>query len=621
LTILLASIIFFSLGTYPTEAISEFSSQQNIIYDVGSRGEARAEQEIQLTNNMSTIYPKEFVLSLSESISSLSAWDELGDILVSHEQIGEITKINLKFNKKIVGKDKTLTFHLRYNIPKFAIKKGQAWEIIVPRPKNTSSFEKYQATILVPRSFNNLAYASVTPNTTVVQGNKRKIIFKKEKFAQGPIIVAFANFQVFRFSLQYYLENNKYEKALIKIPLPPETNYQEVLFSKIEPVPEKVSIDTDGNWMAEYILSKGEKAVVTTKGEAKIFSKPQLKPFYNQANNLSLFLKATNYWPTQNRKIIKIAKQNKTIKEIYQYAVQTLDYDHKRANDGPKRMGALGAINYPEQAVCTEFTDLFITLARANGIPAREIEGYANSNDPKIKPTGLSTNQSNKTILHAWPEYWDTQQKTWIQVDPTWEKTTGGVDYFSSLDLNHFALVIHGETDNQPPPPSSYGHPGYQPKISIEVADKFTPPKPTEPKFGIIPRLKMSKQNLFLHETEAVEVSIKNGTIATVKNANIQISFLGSDKRPLWKKQIYIIPPFGQLTATISHPPLKDILLASGFFAKIEANGQQYIIKSPLGLTEKLTIIQPYLVIALLSLFTLLLMVVIFKKAKGFLKN
>jgi hypothetical protein len=41
-------------------------------------------------------------------------------------------------------------------------------------------------------------------------------------------------------------------------------------------------------------------------------------------------------------------------------------------------------------------------------------------------------------------------------VDPTWGNTTGGVDYFSVLDFDHFAFVIKGEDSTYPLAPGDY---------------------------------------------------------------------------------------------------------------------------------------------------------------------
>ena len=97
-----------------------------------------------------------------------------------------------------------------------------------------------------------------------------------------------------------------------------------------------------------------------------------------------------------------------------------------------------------------EFTDLFIALVRAAGIPARELDGYAHTSNTALRPLTLT-----KDILHAWPEYWD-DRRGWVMVDPTWENTTGGVDYFNKFDLNHFVFAVKGSSSEMPVPAGSY---------------------------------------------------------------------------------------------------------------------------------------------------------------------
>ena len=107
-------------------------------------------------------------------------------------------------------------------------------------------------------------------------------------------------------------------------------------------------------------------------------------------------------------------------------------------------MGAETVLSNHDQAVCLEFSDLFVGIAREKGIYSREIEGYGFSLDPKLQPISLSSD-----ILHAWPEYFDTKTENWVAVDPTWENTSG-IDYFSSFDLNHIVFVIHGKNPDYP---------------------------------------------------------------------------------------------------------------------------------------------------------------------------
>ena len=146
-----------------------------------------------------------------------------------------------------------------------------------------------------------------------------------------------------------------------------------------------------------------------------------------------------------------MALELKTPEAIYDYVVKTLKYDYSRVRANVERLGALAALKSPNTAICMKFTDLFIALARASGIPAREINGYAYTENPQIQPLSLVAD-----VLHAWPEYYDKEEKVWIPIDPTWGSTTGGVDFFNKLDLRHFTFVIHGKDSVKPYAAGSY---------------------------------------------------------------------------------------------------------------------------------------------------------------------
>ena len=166
---------------------------------------------------------------------------------------------------------------------------------------------------------------------------------------------------------------------------------------------------------------------------------------------MNLNVAKTDYWDTSNPEIISLSKKLRTPRQIYDYVSTKLKYDYTRVKPNVERLGGVNALKNPESAICMEFTDLFITLARASGIPAREINGYAYTENPEIQPLSLVND-----VLHAWPEYYDVDKGVWIPVDPTWGSTTGGVDYFTKLDLRHFTFVIHGVSDTKPYPAGSY---------------------------------------------------------------------------------------------------------------------------------------------------------------------
>ena len=78
---------------------------------------------------------------------------------------------------------------------------------------------------------------------------------------------------------------------------------------------------------------------------------------------------------------------------------------------------------------CTEVTLLFIALARAVGIPAREVGGvmYANEGQPLFG-------------WHAWAEIHDGHQ--WVSVDPTWNQVYVDATHIKlSEDTNDWGWV------------------------------------------------------------------------------------------------------------------------------------------------------------------------------------
>ncbi|NLM52324.1 MAG: transglutaminase domain-containing protein [Firmicutes bacterium] len=116
-------------------------------------------------------------------------------------------------------------------------------------------------------------------------------------------------------------------------------------------------------------------------------------------------------------------------KAIYDFVVDYLQYD---LNASVRNKGALAALQ-SGTGVCEEYAALFTALARAAGIPARQVNGYA---DPK--GTGESFNIAAGQALnlrgyrHSWAEFY-LEGMGWVPVDPTRDINSKEDRYFGAL--------------------------------------------------------------------------------------------------------------------------------------------------------------------------------------------
>jgi len=521
-------LLFSLFLTKNAYAASDFNSVQNITYDININGDATVNQNIELTNNYSEIYPKEYQISISgPNIERVKANDELGNILQKTDKIDDNTSVFLKFNQNNLGKDKKTDFKLDYFIPKLAVHKGSVWEISLPEYKNISDTDNVIISLNVPDSFGTLSFSSVTPQNTYSLDKQSHLQFNTANIKNKKILIAFGNYQTFDFSFKYFLDNPSSKTLNTEIAIPPETDGQKIILKNIEPKPLEIKVDKDGNWLAQYQLLAQQNLEITVSGQAKIVN----STVKNQSADFSSLTQNQTYWPVDDQSIIDIAKNLNTPKDIYDYVVNTLTYDYSGLNSA-RRKGALEALLNPSTSLCTEFTDLFVTLARAKGIPAREVEGFAYTNNTKIKPVNTNTD-----ILHAWPQYYDSSSQKWISIDPTWAKTTNGIDFFNDLDLNHFAFVIHGQNSQYPSPPGSYKGNRNIKTVFVDFADQ-------EIKRTNYPIQITSVKTKF---NESPQIIINN------PNSNSLNEVVVSMSKNNWQQKIEVLPPFASLKIKVSN--------------------------------------------------------------------
>lgn len=549
-----AVIVFLFFVTLPRDiyAVDDlpagkagFASSYDVLYDVDNSGITTVTEKITLRNLTSEYYANQFKLSIGATqIFDIKASDPGGALAVSSEQKDTQTSINVKFNTQVAGLGKTLPWTITFKSKDFAEKLGKVWEVRIPKISSSTNLEAYNLTLAVPQSFNSPSSISPLPKSQTTSSGKFYLVFDKEALQASGVSASFGSNQLFDFDLTYHLENNNLMPVLTTIALPPDTPFQDVIYQRIDPKPLNITIDSDGNYLAWYRLSRTQKMDVKLVGSAKLYAKSKVQEPFLPEDLKRKYTEARKYWEKDNPQIVNKLNEilgdfngssDEKTKLIFRFVVNYLKYDADRLKEGRERLGALTALNNPSSAVCMEFTDLFIALTRAAGIPSRELDGYAYTANSTLRPLSLS-----KDVLHAWPEYWD-DRRGWVMVDPTWENTTGGVDYFSKLDLNHFTFAVRGLSSSEPIPAGSYKYFANQDthdvKVSLSENDFLGKPQidaqieTANPIFAGFPgviRVKISNRGNALYPSTGLGITTRNTLI------------LNKDEQKLGP-----IPPFG----------------------------------------------------------------------------
>ncbi len=577
-------------------AENEFLVDSSVEYIFESDGKATVVHKITMENEYSNIYAKSYSLNLRNiNPEGVTVRNEIDEIGFSQSKEGDIVSIDINFTDPVIGKGETQYFEVTYNIDDFATKTGEVWEITIPKLEDKETYRNYSVNLSVPKLFGVEAYVSPNPSQKDEDRNSYKYTFSKTTISESGVFAGFGNFQVYTFVLNYHLENPIPRSSSVEIPIPPDTAYQKVYINSIKPEPKKVVIDEDGNWLAVFDLKSKERIDAVVTGSVQIYSAPREIPL-NISPNLERYLEPTQYWQVTDPSIIQIAQELRSPRAIYDYVLNTLTYDYDRVKPNVQRFGAVSSLNNPDSAICMEFTDLFITLARATGIPAREINGYAYTDNPEIQPLSLVAD-----VLHAWPEYWDEERQVWVPVDPTWGSTSG-IDFFDKLDLRHFTFVTHGTSDSKPYPPGSYKlGPNPQKDVFVNFGQL---PKITKS----YPEVKVSVSKTLPFIPPKLNISIKNPGPVAIYDEQVNVHFDNVKKA---EKHINFLAPHSEETFTIGLP-------FSPFGTKIPSNVSIDFLgkKVEVPIEKQSIIIYNATIIFIVLLAILLVTLLVYKRVK-----
>ncbi len=243
--------------------------------------------------------------------------------------------------------------------------------------------------------------------------------------------VTFGSDIVYKFVISKTITNLENDIRVSEILLPVNNNYQNILIDKITPLPDKAYKDIDNNYILQYSVAPQSNLSITVDGY--IFMKSSTNPFEIQPNienislweinNASLTRHINRYLKSNGMEIsdtFSDIKELKTTEErallyqnLYRYVIENLQPNIQSVGSlsGSDRLGGQEVLVNQNLSTSEDYIDSIVSLYRYFKIPARFVIGYI---------TGISNYDSNG-IYHYWAEYYDSDKKNWVIVEPFFE--------------------------------------------------------------------------------------------------------------------------------------------------------------------------------------------------------
>lgn len=500
--------LFFLTGE--VTASGDVATSVLMNYEIAESGDVKVTQQISLKNLSASTYVSQYALEIpSNRISTIKAVDgNQKEIEFSSSSSDTSTAILFNFTDPVVGKDNETKITLSYNNPDIATKVGNIVEINIPQLEKPDDYESFRTQVIVPASFGAPSLVSPTSGKIESDSSLSRISFEKNELQQGGLII-FGREQYYRIVAELMLSNPSITPIEIQFALPPDTPYQQVFINTLVPTPSQMKQDKDGNFLVTYALEAKQDLPISLVQDVIVYNTPTVNITVPD-QDLNIYTKEDLYWERLDTSVLGTNK-SVDVNEIYDYLVSNFRYDFSRLdNQSTHRLGALQAIKNPQQSLCLEFADTFISLARSQGIPARMLSGFAFTQNPNLKPLSLVQN-----TLHAWPDYYDVEKGRFRSVDPTWGQTTKGVEYLDAFDFNHIVFAING-ADSESPEPIGYSTQMTR-KLAVEVIDQ----KPTDQRqYELNPRVPLLTT---LGLSRSIEVQITNKSKSSVYQQPLQV--------------------------------------------------------------------------------------------------
>lgn len=315
----------------------------------------------------------------------------------------------------------------------------------------------YKTTLEVPKFLGDKNFVSPAPTSESERGDVLVYKFSQGSLVDGFVWLQLGKEQIYQFKIIEEVRSTEvqdtgfYNEYRIIIPrdvYEAEIN-QEVFYSSIVPVPKYIQEDAEGNLIGVFEFPTSFAGVITLEGYARVsvvgdINATDVTNVSSISSEFERYLNPAEFWevddPSIQEKAMELKGNKENVFEIvestYRYIVDSIDYSNVKRFGINERQGAKATLA-GGSAVCMEYSDLFLSLSRAQGIPVRAAFGYGY--DSRVP--------DDEQVAHQWVEAYMPGIDKWVSIDVTWGES--GTTLIGG-DMNHFYTHVAATDPNTP---------------------------------------------------------------------------------------------------------------------------------------------------------------------------
>ncbi len=317
----------------------------------------------------------------------------------------------------------------------------------------------FNTKLVIPQTYKTKYLIFPNPTNTNENATDITLEFEQSRLINQYVYLQLGKSQIYQFELTQEVTPteakhtgliNRYE-LVIPRDFKNGTIEQNIQIKSIYPKPTYIKQDEEGNIIGvfDFYSDITDKIIVYGYGVLNM-NDEDFKTEVGQIKDIpreivTQYTQPSEFWEVNDSDIIKTAESlsayNNNVYELttsaYKFIVDSIDYSQVKKFGLNERKGAVATLK-GGAAVCMEYSDLFLTLMRARGIPSRAVFGYGY--DPQ--------KAGDQQEAHQWVQvYMPGLEYNWVDVDVTWGE--GGSTLIGG-DLNHFYTHFAYKNPNIP---------------------------------------------------------------------------------------------------------------------------------------------------------------------------